>query len=127
MWKFLTLALAVAGFVVFACGPSGTAGAQCMDQTGAGVVGTIQVATEGSGCGSVSGTVAPGGPCMYASDCAGVCCSCGTLSPNQSVQVAYCMTGPAGTGVCAAPDVTCCTFQVSEMKADAGDRSCSAN
>jgi hypothetical protein len=108
MWKFLTLALVVAGFVVFACGPSGTAGAQCMDQTGAAVNGTIQVATEGSGCGTLSGTVPPGGAC-----------SSGTLNPQESVEVAYC-----NAGTCATANDTCCTFQVSEMSADAGNRSC---
>jgi hypothetical protein len=119
MWKFLTLALVVAGFIVFACGPSGTAGAQCMDPTGATVNGTIQVATEGSGCGSLPGTVPAGGACSSAAVCMPSCCSCGTLNQQESVEVAYC-----NAGICATANDTCCTFQVSEMSADAGNRSC---
>ncbi len=121
MWKVGTLALLIALATAWACGPSGTAGQQCTDPTGAPVNGTIQKATDGSGCGSLAGTVAAGQPCHYALQCAPTCCSCGTLATSpQSVEVAYC-----NGGLCATPDVTCCTFLVSEMSAtDGGSKSC---
>jgi hypothetical protein len=121
MWRLFTLSVVVAVGIVTACGPSGSAGAQCMDQTGENVVGTIQVSTQGSGCGSLSGTAAAGASCSSAADCAPTCCSCGTLSSNpQSVEVAYCKS----SGVCATSDETCCTFIVNQTSLDAGARSC---
>jgi hypothetical protein len=114
MWKAGVLALLVA----VACGPSGSAGQKCVG-TGAPVDGTITSAIEGSGCGNLPGTVAPGQPCTSASDCAPACCSCGTLAPGKSAAVGYCEKG-----VCAQPNDACCTFLVSDGATDAGSRTC---
>jgi hypothetical protein len=125
MRRLGTGALLVAvGFVVWsgpvACGPSGSAGMQCASSAGYTENGSMVTQSEGSGCGNLTGTVPPGGACTSPGICQPACCSCGTYASDVSVAVAYCLN----SGVCAEPDVTCCTFIAVMAGQDAGMRAC---
>jgi hypothetical protein len=125
MWRLAALAFLIGVFFVvvsgpMACGPSGSAGMQCTDPAAYPENGSMVTASEGSGCGNLPGTVAPGAACMGPNDCQPACCSCGTFASDTSIAVGYCLS----TGVCAEPTVTCCAFLNEMSDQDAANRAC---
>ena len=124
MWRLVALALSIAVLVIIAssptaCGPSGSAGMQCADPAGYTENGSMVTSTEGSGCGTLGGTVAPGGACDAGAACQPACCGCGMYSTDMSVAVAYC-----NAGSCADSVTTCCAFINAMATQDASTRAC---